>query len=323
MSETEEIKSRLNIVDIVGDYVKLSPAGANQKGLCPFHNEKTSSFMVNEERQIFHCFGCGKGGDVFTFIQEIEGMEFVDALKLLADKAGVELKKTLNKEKVERKNKARDALKHSVLMFNKYLTSSKGIKAYKYLADRGVTDNLIEKFALGLSPDGWRKLMDKLLKADYTKNDLIEAGLIVESQKKPNNFYDRFRERIMFPIFSPMGEPLGFSARILPDDDSEMGKYINTPQTSIYDKSKTLYGIHLAKQAIKQKDLCIILEGNLDVVMSHKAEIENVVASCGTAITKEQLQIIGRYSKNVVFAFDLDEAGIEAAKKGIDLALSI
>ncbi len=322
MNDVEEIKSRLNIVDVIGGYVKLTQAGINYKALCPFHHEKTPSFVVNEERQVFHCFGCGKGGDIFTFIQEIDGVDFREALKLLADRAGVQLK-GYDGQKSQEKSQSRNILKEAVSIFQENLESSAGKQAGKYLKERGVSVAMMEKFALGFALDGWQGLFDKLIRLKFKPEEIKKAGLAVESEKRPGSFYDRFRNRIMFPIYSSFGEPLGFSARLLPGDDSEMGKYINTPQTEVYDKSQALYGINLAKNAIKQKDFCILLEGNLDVVMSHIAEVENVVATCGTAVTKDQLKIIQRYSNNIAFAFDVDEAGIKASKKGIDLALSV
>lgn len=322
MNDVEEIKSRLNIVDIIGSYVKLTQAGTNYKALCPFHNEKTPSFVVNEERQVFHCFGCGKGGDIFTFIQETDGVSFREALKILADRAGVQLK-GYDGQQSQEKSQSRNIMKEAVSIFQENLESSAGKQADKYLKERGVPVAMIEKFALGFALNGWQGLFDKLIRSKFKPEEIKKAGLAVESERRPGSFYDRFRNRIMFPIYSSFGEPLGFSARILPGDDSEMGKYINTPQTEIYDKSQALYGINLAKNAIKQKDLCILLEGNLDVIMSHVAGVENVVATCGTAVTEGQLKTIQRYSNNIAFAFDVDEAGIKASKKGIDLALSV
>ncbi|MBU2025414.1 MAG: DNA primase [Patescibacteria group bacterium] len=321
MSDAEEIKSRLNIVDIVAEYLKLSPAGANKKALCPFHNEKTPSFMVNEERQIFHCFGCGKGGDMFTFIQEIENVDFPQALKILADKAGVTLS-GYDKKKIQEINQTREALKQAAIIYHEHLLSPAGKSALDYLKKRVVPNRFIKTFQLGFAPDSWQFLFDKLLALGFSSKDLQAAGLIVQSEKSPQSFYDRFRRRLMFPIANSIGEPVGFSARVLPGDQSQMGKYINTPQTQLYDKSRAIYGLHLAKTAIKKKNSCVILEGNLDVILSHVADVQNAVATCGTAITPGQLRIIQRYTNNISFAFDLDQAGVEASKKGIDLALS-
>ncbi len=322
MNDVEEIKSRLNIVDVIGGYVKLIPAGSNYKALCPFHHEKTPSFTVNEERQVFHCFGCGKGGDIFTFIQEIEGVNFREALKILADRAGITLK-GYDKKKTQEKSQVREIIGEAVAIFCKNLKSPAGEKARQYLKERGVTEAMLKKFSLGFALDDWRGLFNSLNRLGFKAEGMKKAGLIIERERDPGGFYDRFRNRIMFPIFNSYGEPLGFSGRVLPGEDSKMGKYINTPQTEVYDKSQAIYGINLAKNAIKQKDRCILLEGNLDVVMSHLAGIENAVATCGTAVTEGQIKIIQRYSNNIAFAFDVDEAGIKASKKGVDLALSL
>jgi len=323
MNDVEEIKSRLNIVDVIGGYVKLSAAGSNNyKALCPFHHEKTPSFVVNEERQVFHCFGCGKGGDIFTFVQEIEGVNFREALKILADRAGVTLK-GFDQKKNQEKSQVRDIIKEAVAIFRKNLKAPAGKEARKYLKERGTSERIIEKFSLGFALNDWRELLNSLNQSGFKNEEIKKAGLAIESEKSPGRFYDRFRNRIMFPIFNSFGEPLGFSGRVLPGDTSKMGKYINTPQTEVYDKSQAIYGINLAKNSIKQHDRCILLEGNLDVVMSHLAGVENAVATCGTAVTEGQLKIIQRYSNNIAFAFDIDDAGIEASKKGIDLALSL
>ncbi|MBD3300665.1 MAG: DNA primase [Candidatus Moranbacteria bacterium] len=324
MNEVEEIKSKLNIVELVSNYIRLNKAGANHKALCPFHNEKTPSFMVSEEKQIFHCFGCGKGGDIFTFVQEIEGLNFREALELLAQRAGVKLEKRSFKSKKDddNSNRLREIMGLAVREYMRNLRLESGLEVRNYLKKRGVDKNLAQKFWLGFSIDDWRFILNKFQEKGVSAFDLEKAGLAVSSKKKPGNYYDRFRNRLMFPIANSYGEPIGFSGRVLPWDKTEMGKYINSPQTVLYDKSKAIYGLHLAKQAIKQKDFCIILEGNLDVVMSHKAGVSNVVAACGTAVTTEQIKVIQRYSNNIAFAFDVDEAGIEASKKGIDVALA-
>ena len=322
MSDVDLVKSKTNIVDIVGNYVRLTPAGSNFRGLCPFHNEKTPSFMVNEERQIFHCFGCNKGGDVLTFVQEIEGLNFPEALKLLADKAGLTLE-GFNPKEMKQKNRLRELMQETVLFFQENLAAEKGQIARDYLADRQVTEALIEKFQLGFIPEGWDNLVNFLSSRGYSNQEMAEAGLVIQSEKNSSRYYDRFRARIMFPIFNAMGDPIAFSGRVLPGDDSGGGKYINSPQTRLYDKSRALYGLNLAKSAIKQKNQAIFLEGNLDVVMSHAAGVDNVVAACGTAVTEEQLKVVGRYSNNLNFAFDADSAGLAAAEKAMDLALTL
>jgi DNA primase len=320
MNDAEEIKKRLNIVEVISGYVRLLPAGANKKALCPFHNEKSPSFTVNEEKQIFHCFGCGKGGDVFTFVQEMEGLGFREALKMLAERAGVELSGGDFKPRAGKKE-AREVLKEALVFFEKTLTSPLGEEARAYLSFRKVSEKLIKEFRLGFAPAGWSGLTDYLASRGISAKEAEKSGLVLESPNRPGSFYDRFRARIMFPIFDGFDNPIGFSGRVLPGDDSKGGKYINTPQTDVYDKSQALYGLNLAKQKIKKKDFSLILEGNLDVVLSYKAGVKNAVASCGTAVTREQLKILRRYSNNVFFAFDNDEAGLKAAEKGLDLAL--
>lgn len=321
MSEIEDIKSRLNIADVIGGYIKLIPAGSNHKALCPFHNEKSPSFMVNEDRQIFHCFGCGKGGDVITFVQEIEGIGFREALQMLADRAGIKLERRRPTRQEEGKSRLRELMAFAVKAYCENLGQKDGAKPLAYLRDRGVNDAMIERFFLGYACDEWRDLLEKLSRFGFSAEEGERAGLLTRSIKDSGKLYDRFRNRIMFPIYNPAGEPIGFSGRVLPGDTSEMGKYINTPQTQLYDKSQAIYGINVAKIAIKKADLCILLEGNLDVVMSHQTGVEHVVATCGTAVTAEQLRVIKRYTKNIAFAFDADQAGIDAAYKGIGIAL--
>ena len=321
MSEIEDIKSRLNIADVIGGYIKLIPAGSNHKALCPFHNEKSPSFMVNEDRQIFHCFGCGKGGDVITFVQEIEGIGFREALQMLADRAGIKLERSRPTRQEEGKSRLRELMVFAVGTYRENLGKKEGAKALTYLRERGVSEAMMERFFLGYALDEWRDLLEKLSRFGFSAEEGERAGLLTRSVKDSGKLYDRFRNRVMFPIYNPSGEPIGFSGRVLPGDMSEMGKYINTPQTQLYDKSQAIYGISVAKIAIKKADLCILLEGNLDVVMSHQAGVEHVVATCGTAVTVEQLRIIKRYTKNIAFAFDADQAGIDAAYKGIGIAL--
>jgi DNA primase len=351
MSDVEEIKSRLNIVDLVSEYINLKKAGSSHKALCPFHSEKSPSFMVNEARQIFHCFGCGKGGDIFTFVQEIEGLEFREALTMLAEKTGVELEpgysgkrgypgsegsgsdrdeggrgngfdSNNNLSSSELKKRLKAIMKLSLDFYSKCLSSKIGDKAKKYLAERGVKEQTIEAFDLGYAPEAWDSLLKVLLKRGYKEREVLKTGLIVESQKKPGSYYDRFRNRLMFPVFDIFSGVVGYSARVLPGDDTKMGKYINTPQTALYDKSKVIYGLNLAKQAIKKESLAIMLEGNLDVILSHQAGVKNIVATSGTAVTEEQIKILSRYAEEIAFAFDSDSAGIEASKKGMEIALN-
>lgn len=334
--ETEEIKSRLNIVDVVGDYVRLNKAGSNWKGLCPFHNEKSPSFMVSEEKQICHCFGCGKGGDIFTFFMEIEGVEFREALKNLAERAGVQLSSYSKGDfkKNEKQDRTLEILELATRFYEKQLWEGAGKeKKLNYLYNRGLKDGVIKDFRLGYAPDGWRNMLDFLLKKNYKIDEIIKTGLVVEKKGGFNdnfensnninasNFYDRFRERIMFPVTNTMGRVVGYSARVSPGGDESQAKYVNTPETEIYKKGKLLYGIDKAKINMKQQDEVLIVEGNMDVIASHQAGIGNVVAVSGTALTVDQLNILKRYTRNLKLFFDMDDAGQLAARKSSDLAL--
>ena len=258
-SDLETIKNRLNIVDIVGQYLRLEKAGSNWKSRCPFHNEKTPSFMVSEEKQIFHCFGCQKGGDVFTFVMEMEGLEFREALKLLADKAGVKLQKyESNPQKEKQKNRTLEILELSTKFYEHCLSKSVGgEKVRKYLKDRGLGDETIQKFRLGYAPNGWRNILTFLTKRGYDTKEIARTGLLVEksdSQTQNSNYYDRFRARIVFPIADTQERIVGFSARIAPGQDESQAKYVNTPETEVYHKSKILFGLDKAKTTIKQND---------------------------------------------------------------------
>jgi DNA primase len=336
-SAVEDIKSRLNIVDLVGGYVQLQKAGANWKARCPFHNEKSPSFMVNEEKQIFHCFGCGKGGDIFRFLMEIDGLEFKEALKILADRAGVKLEQRGKPESSDKKT-ILDILELSVKFYEKQLWDGAGKdKILKYLRDRGFKDETIRAFRLGYAPAGWRNLLTFLTNRGYKPQDIMKTGLLV--QKTENNeqramsndmntarcslssdhCYDRFRDRITFPIFDVMGKAIGFSARVSPGGDESQAKYVNTPETSVYSKSYVLYGIDKAKQEMKSQNCALLVEGNLDVIASHQAGIKNTIAVSGTALTSQQLDIIKRYTPNIKMFFDMDTAGKNALERSAEL----
>ncbi|MFA5755297.1 MAG: DNA primase, partial [Candidatus Paceibacterota bacterium] len=318
-SEIEQIKSRLNIVDIVGSYIKLEKAGINYRARCPFHNEKSPSFFVSPSRQLWHCFGgCNEGGDIFKFVMKIEGIEFYDALKILADKAGVELKKNPNWEKTKSK---RDTLLNisnkSTSFFMTQLEKSKiGQEAKEYLLKRGFKNETIKDWQIGYAPLNWQGLSDYLIGLGFNKQDIVDAGLAIQSQK----FFDRFRGRIMFPIRDFNGQTIGFTGRIFKTEDD--AKYLNTPNTLLYDKSQALFGIDKAKLDIRKKDYCVLVEGNVDCIMSHQSGVKNCIAVSGTALTPTHLGIIKRYSNNLVLAFDMDLAGNNATKKGIDMALN-
>ena len=325
--EIDAIKSRLNIVDLIGEYVRLQKAGNSWKACCPFHNEKTPSFTVSEDKQFWHCFGCGKGGDVFTFLMEIEGLTFREALENLAQRTGVELPKYQSSGEnyaPDKKNKLLEILELATLFYEKQLWEGMGKnKALNYLRERGLKDETIKEFRLGYAPEGWRNILNFLAGKGFNLKDILNSGLII--QKEPNiweagNFYDRFRGRIMFPILNPAGKAVGYSARVEPGGDESQAKYINTPETEIYHKGNILYGIDKAKMEAKNKDWILLVEGNMDVIAAHQAGIKNTVAVSGTALTSEQLSIIKRYTSNIRMFFDMDEAGQKAAVRSAQIA---
>jgi len=319
---TEEIKSKISIVDLVSEYISLKRAGASYKSLCPFHHEKSPSFMVSPERQSWHCFGCNTGGDIFEFIMKMEGLEFPEALKLLADRAGVKLAAFSSEISGSQRNRLLDALKIAAKFYHKILLdSSIGAEAREYLKKRGVSQEMIEDFLIGYVPEEWDLLTIFLLKKGYGINDLMAAGLTIKKEGGGN--YDRFRGRVMFPFFDPHGAIIGFTGRLLKEDKQEAGgKYVNTPQSIVFDKSRVLYGIDKAKQEIKREDKVIIVEGQMDVIACHQAGQTNVVASSGTALTREQIKLLKRFTNNLLIAFDFDAAGRNATERGIDLALA-
>lgn len=317
-SQVEEIKSKLNIEDVVSSYMQLQRAGRNLKACCPFHNEKTPSFMVNPERQIWHCFGCGEGGDIFTFVMKIEGLEFKDALKLLAERAGVKLKNVSYKDS-GKKGKLMDVIEMSKRFYQECMNIKEGRKAFEYLVNRGLEKETIERFQLGYAPDSWDLLSKFLKNKGFNEKEIFDAGMMVKNER--GRLYDRFRGRIMFPVNNIVGQTVGFSSRVMPGRDESQAKYINTPETLVYNKSKILYGLDKTKVMIKAKDLCVMVEGNMDVIASFQAGVENVVATSGTALTIDQLKIIKRYTNNISFSFDMDSAGIKASGRGIELAL--
>jgi DNA primase len=316
MSTVDEVKQKLDIVEVIGQYVKLTKAGRNFKAVCPFHNEKTASFYVFPERQSWHCFGaCSTGGDVFTFVMKKEGLDFGETLRLLADKVGVSLPSHIElgprkdeKEKLFQANEAAAQYYHNLLV-----NSPAGEKAKNYLLGRGLTLKTINDFQLGVSPNAWEMLMMYLLEKGFSESELLDAGLILKSEE--GKIHDRFHNRLMFPIRDARGRTTGFSGRVL---DDSLPKYMNSPQTAIFDKSGTIYGIDMAASAIRAKDMVVIVEGYMDVIVAHQYGFNNVVASMGTAITEKYITILKKLTKNIALALDPDTAGEEAMTHSVD-----
>ncbi|MFH2062638.1 MAG: DNA primase [bacterium] len=321
----EEIKRRLDIAEVVGDYLQLKRAGTSLKACCPFHQEKSPSFFVNPERQIYHCFGCGEGGDIFEFVQKMEGLEFPDALRLLAGKAGVTLERRADDGQRSERRRLLEANALAARLYHKLLLDDpRAAAAREYVERRALSRETVEDFLLGYAPDSWDATSKFLMSRGFSDGELARAGLTSRSDRGSRN-YDRFRGRLMFPIRDVHGEVVGFTARVLPGPDGRDPdggpKYVNTPQTPVYDKSRALYGINLAKQHIRRESVAVIVEGNMDVIASHQAGVRNVVASSGTALTVEQLDLLRRFTDRLVLSFDADSAGESAARRGIDAAV--
>lgn len=315
MSAIDEVKQRTDIVDVVSQYAKLTKSGRGLKGLCPFHSEKTPSFFVFPDRQSWHCFGaCATGGDVFSFLMRKEGIEFGEALRRLADRAGVALpayreadsKKEL-KQRLYEINEAAAVYFHEMLM-----ASQAAAKARNYLQSRDVSPESLERFRLGYARESWDALKSYLGNRGFTEQDMVDAGLIASGEA--GNTYDRWRDRLMFPIADDRGHVVGFGARVL-QADVQGPKYINTPQSPVFDKSAILYGLHLASESIRKQDRAVIVEGYMDVIAAHQHGFTNVVASMGTSVTEKQIATLKRLSRNVVMALDPDSAGAEAMRR--------
>lgn len=338
MSSTniEKIKEKLGVEEVIGSYIKLDRAGKNLKGKCPFHNEKTPSFFVSPERNSYYCFGCGAKGDIFNFVEQFEGLDFMGSLKLLAERAGVTLEfgNNIDKNKTE-KEKMLSIMENATVFFEKNLSNSS--EAQNYIQNRGITKETAIKFRLGYIPNDWRLLYTyfKQKQFNYSDSDIEKAGLI----KKPDaidanahkDYYDRFRGRIMFPISDSSGRVIAFSGRILVDD-GKSAKYLNSPDTILFNKSTVLYGIDKAKQDIRIKNYSILVEGQMDLVLSHQVGIKNTVAVSGTALTDNlfskdnvvnNLGIVKRLSNNIILAFDSDNAGRKAAMRSASIAMSL
>ncbi len=322
----EEIKSRLNIVDVAQGYLKLEGAGGNYKARCPFHNEQTPSFIISPSRQSYHCFGCNRGGDLISFVEEIEGLDFTGALKILAEKAGVTLDRGHRGPSKESKDE-REALYYALNLATKFYEAvlPKFPLALEYLKNRGLNTETIKYFRVGFAPDEWRSLSDFLAKKGVTEDTMEKAGLVVRS---PKGIYDRFRGRLMFPLTDSSGRVIAFSGRILGTGEgktlgaSASAKYVNSPETEVFHKSRALFGFYQAKEAMRRLNSCVLVEGQLDLVLSHQSGVPNTCASSGTALTAEHLALIKRFTKNIILAFDADDAGLAAAHRAIILALS-
>ena len=321
MDAVEEIKSRLSIEDVIGKYVELKRAGRNFRGLSPFGNEKTPSFMVSPEKQIWHDFSSGKGGNIFSFIMEMEGLDFKGALEHLARLAGVDLAKYRTGQSGEfgqQKERVLAALELAAKFYQVHFSKNRTALEY-ILGKRAFTKATALEFQIGYSPSQGSALASFMLKKGFSEKEINAAGL---GSRRGGSFRDMFRGRVMFPLCDPQGRVIGFTARIL-EDDPNAPKYINTPQTIVYDKSRHVYGLHLAKEAIRAKNHAVIVEGNLDVIASHQVGVKHVVATAGTAITANHLKAISRFVSDIRLAFDQDKAGIAAAERAIAVASGV
>jgi DNA primase len=307
-----DIKSKLTVVEIVGETVVLKRAGAAYKGLCPFHGEKTPSFVVSPDRETWHCFGCGEGGDIFSFVMRRDGLDFKEALSQLAERAGVEL--TARTAGEDRRNKRlREALEKAIAWYREVLLQTRlAERAREYLAERGLTEQTLDRFGIGYAPNTWDAMTKRLRAMGFTDGELVTAGLASEGRRGP---IDRFRGRIIIPIRDQSGRAIGLGGRILPGSDGP--KYLNSPATPLFDKSRTLYAIDLAKTSIRREKLAVIVEGYTDVMAAHQAGFTNVVASLGTALTRGQVELAVRYADAVALAYDVDVAGETATQRSI------
>lgn len=322
MDQLEEIRSKIDIVQFLSEYIPLKRAGRNFKALCPFHTEKTPSFIVSPERQIWHCFGsCGDGGDVFKFLMKWENLEFPEALKILAKKAGITLRQYQPTEQVKLKERIYE-INHLTSEFYHYLLTSHnaGQKALAYALERGISQKSIDFFRLGYAPSLWDGLIKFLVgKKGYMRQDLEKAGLVVTTEEGRKDYYDRFRNRLIFTLKDHRGNVVGFAGRTLTQDPGE-AKYINTPETPVYIKGNVLYGLEVTREAIKKAGEAIIVEGEIDTIASFQAGVQNVVAIKGSALTEGQVKLLRRYTENIALALDVDSAGDAAVRRGIEIA---
>lgn len=315
----EEIKSRSDIVKVISDYIKVQQSGANYKGLCPFHGEKTPSFYINTSKQIYKCFGCGEGGDVINFIMKIENLEFMDAVKLLAKDCGVEINTNMDEQskiRMEKIKKFQDLNTEAARYYFSNLIKQKNY-GYEYLRKRGLDDKIIKKFGLGYAPKAWTNLMDYLIDKGYDKETLVECGLVTY-KKDGNKYYDRFINRVIFPIFDYRGNVIGFGGRVL---DDSLPKYLNSPDTLAFNKKYNLYGLNFARKNISDRTI-ILVEGYMDLISLYQYGVRNVCATLGTALTLEQGNLLKRYVDTVIISYDSDDAGVKATLRAIDILTS-
>lgn len=317
----QELKSRTDIVDVISSYVHLKRAGRNMQGLCPFHNEDTPSFSVSPEKNMFHCFGCKASGDVITFIMRIENIEYLEAIRLLAQRAGLEIPENSAKDEgISRlKNRIYEANREAAKFYNQQLYSLQGAKALKYLYNRGLTDTVIRHFGLGYSPSSRFELLNHLRSKGFKDDELVKANLVNVS-KKGKGYYDSFSDRVMFPIIDLRGNVIAFGGRVMAADVQP--KYLNTSDTPVFSKKNNIYALNFAKKKIKN-DRIILVEGYMDVIAMHRTGFEETVATLGTALTKEQAKIISRYCREVVVCYDSDNAGRQATERAIDIFRSV
>lgn len=318
-SPAQEVKERLSILDVVSSYIKLDKAGAHYKARCPFHNEKTASFIVSPARGTYHCFGCNKGGDIFSFVEDIEGIDFREALEKLAAQAGVVLKAVDPKEASARKAEF-DCIEQAAKFYEYML--GKNPAALDYLAGRGITSESIKAWRIGYAPANWRELTTFLVSRKHTESVIDKVGLGIPGER---GMYDRFRGRIMFPIFDSQGRVVAFSGRLFDPSGTQpdAAKYVNSPETSLYSKSRVLYGYDRAKQGMLREGSAVLVEGQVDLVMAHQAGTVNAVAVSGTALTEDHLGLIKRFTDNLLIAFDSDKAGLAAGERGVRMALAL
>ena len=319
--DVDTIKERLNITEIVSGYIKLEKAGTSFKARCPFHNEKTPSFFVSPARQSFYCFGCGAKGDIFTFVEEMEGLDFRGALKLLAEKAGVEIKYQASGESRAEKDEVLNVLEQAAKFFEKELADHQ--PARHYLASRGINEETVRSWRIGYAPAEWRALREYMNSLGHNDTVLLKAGLIKKSgdDAKGKESYDVFRDRAVFPFADSNGSIIAFSGRAL--DKKVEPKYLNSPDTALFTKSEVLYGLDKAKDQIRKKDYAVLVEGQVDLVLSHQSGIKNSVASSGTAFTRMHLERLKRFSSRIIIAFDGDPAGEKAGERASILGLSL